>query len=87
MRQGQPYGAQLQQAGSLRIEHAPRNIDMRDSITVEQDIAVLKVVKKENRDTSTARPATRATLRSGAAAALVASLIDSALCHRLTAIV
>jgi hypothetical protein len=46
MRQGQPHCSQLQQAGSLRIEHAPRNINVRDCVAVQQKIASLEVVKK-----------------------------------------
>jgi hypothetical protein len=46
MRQGQPDRPQLQQTGSLRIEHAPRNIDVRDGVAIEQKVAALKVIKK-----------------------------------------
>src|SRR5271157_5518973 len=46
MGQRQPDGSQLQQTGSLRIEHASRNIDVGDRIAVEQKIASLKIVKK-----------------------------------------
>src|SRR6202140_5787091 len=46
MRQGQPHCSQLQQTGSLRIEHAPRNINVRDRVAIQQKIASLEVVKK-----------------------------------------
>ena len=46
MRQGQPNPAQLQQAGSLGIEDAPRYINVRDRVAIEQKVAVSKVVKK-----------------------------------------
>jgi hypothetical protein len=36
----------LQRAGSQRIEHAPRDVDVRDRVTIEKKIAVLKVVQK-----------------------------------------
>ncbi len=55
MRQRQPDRSQLQQAGSLGIEHAPRDIDVRDRVAIKQKIALLKVVEEgkqadKNRD-------------------------------------
>jgi hypothetical protein len=46
MRQGQPNCAQLQQAGSLGIDDAARNINMGDGVSIEKKVAVLKVVEK-----------------------------------------
>jgi len=62
MGQRQPHGAQLQQTGGPRVEHSTRDIDVCDRVAVEKKVAVLKVVKKENRDTRAAMPATRAAL-------------------------
>ena len=40
MRQRQPYRAQLQQTGGARIEHPPRNIDVRHGVAVKQHVAI-----------------------------------------------
>jgi hypothetical protein len=57
----------LQQAGSLRIEHAPRDIDVGDGIAIEQKIASLKVVKegKQRHKDSDPGDAGRATVGNG----------------------
>jgi hypothetical protein len=36
----------LQQTGSLRIEHAPRNINVRDRVAIQEKITLLEVEKK-----------------------------------------
>ena len=46
MRQRQPDSSQLQQTRSLRIEDAPRNINVSDRIAIEQKIASFEVIKK-----------------------------------------
>jgi hypothetical protein len=46
MRQRQPDSSQLQQPRSLRVEDTPRNVDVRNGVTVEQNLAVLKVVQE-----------------------------------------
>ena len=44
MRQRQPDGAELQQAGSLGVEYSTRDVDVRHGVAVEQQTAMLKVV-------------------------------------------
>ena len=46
MRQRQPHGSQLQQTRGQRVEHAARNIDMGNRVTIEQKAAALRVVEK-----------------------------------------
>src|SRR5579862_7904396 len=51
MRQRQPDRAQLQQAGSERVEKAARDVDVRHRVAIEQDFAAAKVKEEgENRD-------------------------------------
>lgn len=68
MGQRKPYGSKLQESGGLRIENSARNVDVRDGVAVEQKIAALQVMKKREKETRKAIPATRAALRSGGSA-------------------
>jgi hypothetical protein len=36
----------LEQARSQRIEHTPRNVDVSDCVAIEENVAVLEVIKK-----------------------------------------
>src|ERR1700676_678664 len=53
MRQRQPHGAELQQAGSAGVEYAASDINVGDGINVKKQAAVLEIVGERNeRDTS-----------------------------------
>ena len=42
----QPYRAELKEAGSLRVDYAARNVDVRDGVSIKKHIAVSKIVKE-----------------------------------------
>src|ERR1700678_4237068 len=46
MRQRQPHRSKLQQTRSLRVDHATRDVEVRDRVPVEKQIVVLKVVEE-----------------------------------------
>src|SRR5581483_857518 len=48
MRQWKPNSAELQQPGGARIKNPPGDVEMSDSISVEENLAAAEEVKKGN---------------------------------------
>ena len=42
MWQGQPYGAELQQAGCAGVKYPARDVDVGDGVAVEEQASVLR---------------------------------------------